>query len=257
MINTKTDRKNLYLSLTKIDLVKKLSSILGPGGTHHLRLEDGNIVPNMPAKAPTSPWVNVKVSEARCDIYHRILFTLLNHIPSYCRECYKVVVMPRTLVELFDLYELQKEMGVPCKCGIEKRLTDTRLYGGYFYCVGMEEGKKRYKEVRTLVNKHLSPKTGVILKRYCTEFEIGPTGQGPSDKLPELTEHELRFEKYLIDRMPRVGYMNLPVDHLTASTMVDWIHHAYMHGDSTYSEFTDGNALFKPVVTYHKTEKEK
>ena len=196
--------------------------------------------------------VYVKGSPARCDIYHRVFFEVLKHIPAYCRECYKVVVGPRTLVELFDLYELQREIGVPCKCGIELRKTDIRLYGGYFYCRGIEEGKQRYEEVRNLVNKHLSKQTTVILKRYCTEFEIGPGGKGPSDKLPKPTSEELEFEEFLLDHFPSVGFGNRQPDHLSASTMVDWIHHAYMHGDPTYSEFTDGGPLFKPIVTYHK-----
>ena len=249
MINTKTDRKSLYLRLDKINLTKKLAGLLK--SSYHARMEDGKFVPNMPAMGLDAPWVYIKSNRARCDIYHRVFFDVLGMIPSYCRECYKIVISPRNLVELFDLYEMQRETGYACKCGIELRKTDTRLYGGYFYCTGLEQGKERYKEVRALVDKHLTPETGVILKRYCTEFEIGPEGQGPSIDLPELTKEELEFEKYVIDHFPHVGFGTKQPDYLTARVMVDWIHHAYMHGDPTYKEFTDGSPLFKPVVTYH------
>jgi len=256
MINTKIDRKNLYVRLCKMDLKKKLEPLLK--GQYHARMEDGKFVPNLPAMGLEAPWVYVKASPARCDIYHRVFFNILKMIPSYCRECYKVVVMPRTLVELFDLYELQREMGVFCKCGIELRRTDTRLYGGYFYCIGQKQGNERYKQVRALVNDHLSPETEVILKRYCTEYEIGPDNQGPSDELPDLTKEELEFEEYVLDHFPPVGFGTKQPDYLTASVMVDWIHHAYMHskasGDLSYQEFTDGSPLFKPVVTYHNKE---
>jgi len=250
MINTKRDRKNLYVRLCKLDLKKKLEPLLR--GQYHARMEDGKFVPNLPAMGIEAPWVYVKASPARCDIYHRVLFDVLKIIPSYCRECYKVVVAPRTLVELFDLYELQRESGFYCKCGIELRKTDVKLYGGYFYCQGLEEGKERYKQVRALVDEHLSPETGVVLKRYCSEYEIGPDNQGPTDELPDLTQEELEFEEYVINHFPPVGFGTKQPDYLTAGVMVDWIHHAYMHGDPTYAEFTDGSPLFKPVVTYHE-----
>ena len=146
-------------------------------------------------------------------------------------------------------------MGVPCKCGTEHRLTTTGLYGGYFYCKGEEEGLARYKEVRTLVNKHLSRNTDVILKRYCTEYEIGVGAKGPSNKLPEMTEEEMWLESYILDRFPPIGFGSPQPDHLAAQVMMDWIHYAYRYsaatGDKTYLEFTSGGPLFKPYATYH------
>jgi len=258
MINTKKDRENLYVNLNKINLVKKLAPLLGPRGGYHARLEDGRFVPNFPAMATDAPWVYVKTAlDLRCDIYHRVFFNVLKRIPSRCRECYKVVVRPRNLVELFDLYELQREIGTPCKCGIEKRMTTCNLYGGYFYNEGLAQGRRRYKEVRALVDERLSPETGVILKRYCTEYEVGPIAKGPSDELPEMTEDEKWFEAYVMDHFPSVGFGTKHPDHITASVMVDWIHHAYRYGDETYKEFTDGSPLYKSVVMYHKEKKKR
>ena len=253
MINTKKNRKDLYVSLDKINLVKRLKKVLSPGGGYHARMEDGKFVPNMPTMATDTPWVYVKVLPGmRCDIYHRILFNVLNMVPSRCRECWKVVVRPRTVVELFDLYEFQREMEVPCKCGIERRPTVHGLYGGYFYCVGEEEGQERYQEVRELVNAHLSTETPVILKRYCTEYEIGPGALGPSNELPDLTEDEKWLEVYILDHFPSVGFGSLQPDHIVSNVMMEWIQYAYKHGDETFKEFTDESPLFKPYVTYQK-----
>jgi len=256
MINTRKDRKNLYMRLDKINLVKKLAKILGPHGGYHLRMEDGKFVPNNPAMSEVTPWVYVKVTDdARCDIYHRIFFNVLEHVPSYCRNCWKVVVKPKTLKDLFDLYELMKQMGVPCKCGIERRKTTTSLYGGYFYCRGKTEGEKRYIEVKKIVDKFLSPDTPVILKRYCTEYEIGPGSKGPSDQLPDVTPEEKEVEEYIIDKFPRVGFNAPQPDFVVAGVMMEWIHYAYQYhkatGDETFREFTDGENLFPPYVTYH------
>lgn len=261
MINTKVDRENLFVNLNRLNLVKKFrDNILGARGGYYARPEDGKFVPRFPSAALDAPWVYVKVhQQLRCDVYHRVIFRHLKIIPSTCRSCWKVVVMPRTVVELFDLYELQKDTGVPCKCGIELRRTDTRLYGGYFYCQGEKEGLERYKQVRKLVSKHLSPKTNVILKRYCSEYEIGDgqdKGLGPSDELSDLTEDELWMENYILTNFPPAGFGMPQPDHIVSHAMMEWIHHAFKYGDDTYKVFTDGSPLFPSCVTYHE-KKEK
>ena len=162
-------------------------------------------------------------------------------------------------MELFELYEFQRMMGVPCKCGIERRKTTTSLYGGYFYTRSREEGLARYHEVRELVDIHLSKETPVILKRYCTEYEIGPDGQGPSDVLPPLSAEEIEYENFILENFPRTGYGTPQPDFVTAHVMQEWIHYAYQYhkatGDESFREFTDGSDLFKPYVTYHDGER--
>jgi hypothetical protein len=258
MINTKVDRENLFVNLNRLNLVKKIVELVTKGG-YYARPEDGKFVPRLPGAPLDAPWVYVKVhQQLRCDVYHRVLFKFFKIVPSTCRSCWKIVVMPRTVVELFDLYELQKDMGVPCKCGIEKRRTDTRLYGGYFYTQGEAEGLERYKQVRKLVNSHLSKATPVILKRYCSEYEIGDgvdKGLGPSDELPDLTEDEIWMENYVLSNFPAVGYGLPQPDHIVANTMMEWIHYAFKHGDDMYKAFTDGSPLFPSCVTYHEKEK--
>lgn len=218
-------------------------------------MEDSKFVPRNVSVGWDAPWVYVQSDPcARCDLYHRVFFNVLDHIHSYCRECWKVVVRPQTLVQLFDLYELERELGVPCKCGIELRDSVEGLYGGYFYTRSKEEGLERYKQVRKLVDEYLSPDVPVILKRYCTEFELnGPIrkGHGPSDKTPNCTKEELDMEQYIEAHFPKIGYNNKQPKHLIASVMKRWIHHAFSHGDMTYKEFTNGEKLTKDYVFYH------
>lgn len=253
MINTKKNRKNLYLSLDRINLIKRLKPLLEPGGGYYARIEDGKFVPLNPGMSTDAPWVYVKGAIGlRCDIYHRVFFNVLEMIPSACRDCWKVVVRPKNVVALFDLYEFQREMGVACKCGIEPRATVNGMYGGYFYCRSLDEGRERYAEVRELVDEKLSPDTSVILKRYCTEYEIGPKAQGASDELPEMTDDEIWMEEYVMAHFPPVGYGTKQPDHITASVMQSWIEYAYKNGDKTYAEFTDDGPLFPGVVTYHE-----
>ena len=251
MINTKDNRKNLYVNLDKNDYITKLRSILNAG--YKLRAEDGRFIPGATSMSYNTPWVYTKAYPGyRCDIAHSVFWELLHHIPNQCRKCYKVVVRPRTLEELFNLYELQEGMGVPCKCGMELRDTVHGLYGGYFYCKGLEEGKERYEQVRKLVDEKLSTETIVILKRYCTEFELEGI---PSDQTPDCTEEELIMEEQIYFLFPTVGASSQIPDHVKTHVMRRWIDYAYKNGDETYKLFTDGSPLFKPYVTYHRKEK--
>lgn len=254
MIDTLKDRKNLYLRLSKIDYVTKYKSMLEKEG-YKLRIEDGKFVPKSVGSAYEVPWIYVKTdAKSRCDIYHKVFHQLENHVHSYCRECYKVVVRPRNLIELFDLYELQRRLDVPCKCGIERRESVFGLYGGYFYNRGKQQGLERLAEVRQLVDEKLSPETPVFLKRYCTEYEIGPLSLGPSDKMPDITKEQDEWEKEIMSLFPSVGVSTPQSDTQIAYVMRTWIHWAYQNGDETYKEFTDGNPLFDKYVTYNQGE---
>ena len=256
-VNTKNDRSNLYLDLDKLDIVNRIRPLLQKAG-YKCRIEDGKFVPAYYQMGWDAPWVYVQHDPVgRCDIYHRVFYNLLDHIHSYCRNCWKVVVRPRTLVELFDLYEFQREMGVPCKCGLELRKTVEGLYGGYFYTRSKEEGLQRWAEVRELTDKNLSPEVPVILKRYCTEFELGGQhikGQGPSDQVPDVTPEEKQMEEYIEAMFPCVGGNSGQPKHIIAGTMKRWIHHAFEHGDMTYKHFTNGEKLTQDYVTYHDVE---
>lgn len=109
--------------------------------------------------------------ERRCKLWQAI-FTYVKFIPSFCLNCWKVVVRPQSIQQLFALRDLQRLMKKPAKCGIEEREYVPGLYGGYFYCNSKKEGQERYAQVRKLVSERIGLDVPVILKRYCTEFEI-------------------------------------------------------------------------------------
>ena len=259
MINTKKNRENLYLNLTELDLITRLKPLLDKKG-YVLRLEDAKFVPKIVFLSHEAPWVYVKDANARCDIYHKVFYQCFGHIHSRCRRCWKVVVRPKTVVQLFDLYELQKEMGVSCKCGIEVRETVNGHYGGYFYCQGEDEAHERYKQVREIIDDRISKDVPVILKRMCTEFELGtpPGGDGTHRPTTEIDKHisadDLQWEYNIEQLFPPIGYTNPQPDYLTAYTMRRWIHHAHANNDMSYKELTGGNSLYHDVITYHKGE---
>lgn len=253
MINTKIDRRNLYMRLSKIDIITRIKPLLERGG-YYLRPEDGVIAPRVPGLAWDTPWIHVKHDyDAHCHLYHSVFFDIMKFIPTFCRNCWKVVVRPRTVVELFDLYELQKELDRPGKCGAEPRVSVFGLYGGYFYNRSKAEGMECYKLVRKAVNEWLSPDVGVILKRYCSEFELE---LGPSNEMPmRLSPEEEEVERYIETNFERERYHTVQPEHVQAFVMRKWIHWAYQNNDPTYAEFTDGKPMFKSMVTYHDRKK--
>jgi len=236
---------NYYLELAKKDLIEKFKSEFEKGA-FFLR-NDGKITQTTRLMHST-PWIHTRRAPNRnCGLYHTYFEKLKGMIHSTCQSCWKVVVAPRTLIELHKLLELQKVLNIPSKCGIEKRDTVGRLYGGYFYNDSLEEGKECYKIVRSNVDLNLSPEVSVILKRGCTEFELGT---GPSDKW-EVTEEQKALEYLLLDLVAVDINLSPQPEHLKDSIFRTWIHWAYSNGDPTYLEYT-GGPLFRPPVTYHE-----
>lgn len=200
------------------------------------------------------PWIQVRSDkEMNCALWHHIWFIYFEFIPSYCLNCWKVVVRPRTLKELFALYELQEDvaMGRACKCGIEIRDTVPAPYGGYFYNNSLEEGQECYRQVRWAVDHSLSPETSVILKRGCTEFELK---HPQSNTWPAADSKQLEFEATLNGLFamppPFKGQPQYLINHI----ITKWIEHAYKYGDETYKLYTGGRPLYPPVVTYHESD---
>lgn len=242
-INTKVDRENLYLRLCKMDTVTKIRPAV--------KL----------SKVIDAPWVYVnQMHDADCHHYHQIYHQQLSRVHPRCLQCWKVVIRPTCLTpQMWDLYEFQKDLCKPSKLGFEGRPTVYGLWGGYFYNRSKEEGLERYHQVLEFA-KYYNPRPKVLLKRGCTEFELGPRNPlGPSDKWEEPTEEEQEEQKQidLLTITGNRGYATRQPDYAVAHVMRAWVHWAYQYGDETYAGVTGGSKLFPEYVTYHpKEEKE-
>lgn len=211
---------------------------------------------------PRSPWRFV-IHNDDCFMWSDVLFEVVSNqigkafVPSYCHDCFKIVVAPRTLKELFALEALMGELGLPSKCGIEVRDYCPRIYGGYFYNRSVEEGQENHKIVRAAIDEDplLGPDVPVILKRGCTEMEakLGPSHQWSppmrkQKKLEALILDTIEWEPLVVDQ---------PLE-LIRNLHRRWIEWAFAHGDETYREYTGGFPVKGAPVTYHnQPEKEK
>jgi len=189
----------------------------------------------------------------KCKLFQTIVIKC-NIIPKPCLGCWKVVVHPKNLLQLMQLLKWQEEyvkgyQGISrfCKCGIEERDYVPYNFGAYFYCESKEEGLARKADVRKAVDL-IDPSLPVILKRYCTEFEIR---LGPSDKYKPTPAMEALEEKIFrrIDVSSAYPQPHQPKD-IQDSIKVKWIKFAWGREDPTAIMFNDGEPLYTPAVTY-------
>ena len=261
--NTGTEG-SYYSQVSNDDIIGHLRHLLS-SGAFKLRDSDGKIEITTPAMVWDTPWHHISHDPfLDCHKWHKIMFELFSltaregksFVPTACQQCWKVVVKPRTLLGLFALMNLEIELDRPSKCGIEIRPTVHGLYGGYFYNHSLEDGLECYKLVKDRVSKtlHLGTDqnggkidTPVILKRACTEFEAKV---GASDKW-EITPEQIRIETLVNRWLVSDSTMRTQPAHAIAHVHKSWIEYAYMNGDSTYLNFTGGEPLYRPYVTYH------
>jgi hypothetical protein len=200
----------------------------------------------------TSPWVNAKVSGTRnCARYQMIYHSVFRFIHSRCLNCWKVVARPRNLTELFEVHQYQKELRRASKSGIETRGFVCGNYGSYWYNDSKEEGL----DIKDMVKKDF-PNIPVILKRGCTEFEMA---YGPSDRWGQ-TKQAQDLEKFLDATLIEIGWDGTPKKmnsqnsphYVIEHTKRNWVEFAYDRGDQTYKNYTDGQIITAPILTYER-----
>lgn len=238
----------LFPDLYLRDFAGKLEDAGYLGRTHTWDPITNRIVRSVPVAghALTSSWVFPKdIYGQRCDRLQMFFFSF-EGIHSGCLNCWKVVVRPRTIKELLQLYNLQVDMNVDCKCGLEDgRAYVSGCYGGYFYCKGKEEGLQRKLQVKKEVERQISKTLPVILKKGCTEFEQFIPNYENYEQPEDIKRWEVLFEAYV------EHYERGQQDPLFALHNIHkWFRKAWDIGDPTVREFNKGAPFFKQPKTY-------
>ena len=239
--------EDTYSMLVSADIVAPLRPLLRSGAFH---INGAGKFECQAVSGWDTPWVHPHLSKDRnCLLWHKVIFDCFGFVPKRCHDCYKIVVRPRTVVELFKLHDLMEGLGLPSKCGIEQRATVNAIYGGYFYCDSLEQGRERYDIVRRAVDEQISPDLTVLLKRFCTEFEHRHGRSDQMEQTPEEAFHESVITRHFepIPDYQQPGIVKIHV-------MRKWIEFAYQYGDQTAAELNDGHPLVAPYVTYHVCE---
>lgn len=246
-------KKYDYSVLSAGDVMSNMMADL-QNGIWHLRMADGKFEKTTHHLEWSIPWIFAEKSPERtCILWNRIMFGKFGMLPIWCRlNCWKVVVRPRSLRELFLLKDIQEQLKVPSKLGIETRARVFGNFGGYFYTNSMEEGFDRLDQVKGMVKEHLSPRTPVHLKLACTEFEHS---FGPTDQYKPPTDEEYRNEDTIRGCFVINPFDSLQPKHVRDHIGQKWIHFAWDRGDPTVKKFNSNKPLFPAVVTYERPKK--
>lgn len=201
-----------------------------------------------------TPWHHVKhLRTKKCGLDHNVKFDVFGFVPPRCLECWKIVVYPRTIEELFKLLEVEQGMGLASKCGIDLRNYVPALYDGFYYNGSLEEGRHKYELVRKAVDDHISKDVRVILKRACTEYEM-VLGPSPGWHMTKA-QHEIN-EK--IDAIVDLYTPNTSgqTKECLAQVHSHWVEWAWKHSDPTVGKYIGGDDvdLYPKCVTYHEGE---
>ena len=250
----------MYEDLSAIDVLAPVHDIIPQLG--FVIAEDGRIKPGGNWSFQTdTPWINSKLcGERNCKKWH-IYFKHYNMISRNCFHCWKIVVKPKNLDQLFMLYDLQTEYvkkkdALACKCGIERRpyRTHSGWYAGFFYtpfATEPKEAAEHCRDIQHLVRKKLGDLTEVFLKRACTEFE-DDFGPSESWEYPEWAHQR----EDLLDSV-----WDIPTRPLSEPEMIrtfikkEWIRWGVSHGDKTALKYV-GNMehLLGTVTTHYELE---
>lgn len=239
------------------DLIAKFSPVLGT--QYYIRDSDRKITCDVRVEIDT-PWIHVRTNPLHyCKLWHDI-FNCLGFIPTPCLNCWKVVVKLRTVEQAMELLQLMKEdLTGSCKIGMERRKYSRGHFGAYFYNDSIGEGRNKYLEIYRAMEGNgilaalledvdkAGKTTRIILKRYCTEFELS---LGPSDQYrppPSAAEWERKIDERF--DMPQMG-MSQPKD-LQDHILREWIEFAWDRDDPTVWKYNKGGPMYTPPVTYH------
>ena len=180
----------------------------------------------------------------RCLLWFHVMAGTFGFVASPCYSCWKTVVYPRDLDELFRLHDLQQGLDHLSKCGMEMRPYVPADYAGYFYHASREEALADHPRLEAAVRRELGPDARVFLKRACTELTMrfgDPDGWRPTTGEPAL---ERRIARLFADE---VHDADQPAE-ITRQVQRDWVLWAYRRGDRTYAKYLESFDIFSDYV---------
>ncbi len=237
-------------------LADKLRAVVQGG---YVIRPNGRLGPEGLVPAFDVPWIFIgQAPHAQCILWSDVYWKIFRLLPRYCRSrCYKVVANPRTVAQLFELYDLMKSrIGWPSKAGIDRRSYTGWPYAAFFYCTTLEEGRQCWQIVRETIDGNIRGGVDirVVLKKGCTEMEDAFTGGTPSDTWKEPTAEERDLEEHLDSIFDHIQENVIQPDWHKRYIQFRWLEHAYAIGDTTWMEVIDGNPFGSTAVTYHRIE---
>lgn len=184
---------------------------------------------------------------------HMAVFNKFNIIPKFCFDCYKVVITPGNIIELFKLMMVFEKLDLPNdntrKTLVEARQNISGTYTGLIYCLGITEAREVLQIAQNAVSDKISDDIKVTLKRGCSEYALAfpryaKVTQGATamkykkkwKKYEDLADEKMVFDK---TQPPRRGTFNRPdFTPREAHAMSTWLTYAATIGDLSYKKIS-------------------
>jgi len=204
-------------------------------------------------KESEMPWVLIRKDPSRdCNRWLGIYFNYYRIIPSKCFGCMKIVFRPNNLEECFAVEEVQQDMGMYSKYGMEQREFCPHLYGAFWYVpmgANLARAQQLHGEVKKALETKLNREVKLILKRACTEMELGYGDSTTWGDFPP--QDQVRYEHLLdstYEAYDEKQAQQTPMEQATIRRRM--IEYAWKNGDETYKLFTNSKPLFPASHDY-------
>jgi len=189
-------------------------------------------------------------------VRHMAVFNTFGVIPEYCFGCYKVLISPRTVLELFKLLLVYERLALPNnntrKCMIDVRSYTSAGYKGFVYCRGLDDAGEVCRIIREATEREISPGVPVTIKHGCSEYamvypefavleqDTGKMSYGNGWKFYE----DFADEAFVFDKIPAQDTADEPSGSLGELFALQyWLRYAATKGDMSYLVITGGKAL--------------
>jgi len=179
-------------------------------------------------------------------------------IPFGCKDCFKVKVIPRTLIELTSLLEIANGLSFTAKFGFELKNRLNRSgpyqYAAYFYFVDLKEAKKAYATISKIIDAshNMGEDVKILIKRGCTHFEMkfGPSNKWTFDTGFEAIESLLEHFYHGECRRTKLKKEN---KHAVSK---EWLALVSQAVDENNTANTKEKKKYPKIVTYHDVDED-
>ena len=197
---------------------------------------------------------------------HMKIFNKFNIIPKFCFSCYKVLVEPRSILELIKLFVVFDQIKLVKnnirKCMIEMRPEISGFYKGYIFCSSVEEAYQIADYLEIYIKENIGSGLHAVVKRGCSEYALSfPDYKAinkSGDQLMNYNEdwksieeednllNSLKSNRIIIPTLPGLNLQDILV-------IRNWIDYAKGIGDASVHLLRQ-NKIFSQAI-YNKAKK--
>ncbi len=181
---------------------------------------------------------------------HKKIFNDYNVIPKNCFGCYKVIIEPKTLIDLIKLYilfdHIKLENNNIRKCMIELRPNIEGKYKSLIYCSSLNEAESILKKLKFLINQTINEDILINIKRGCTEFSMAhPKYKDLKNNLMQYDDGWKEKEDLVDKKFPNLLAQKINRKTINGITLSDiliirnWICYARLIGDDSYKMISE------------------